>query len=116
MTGIEPVEIAAGAWQLRPPSSAEARGDRATFSVPEASSGRLAGNVSLWRVDLNDQRSAAIGCRTAPSHAVRDPAACRVPDRTGYRFEGVLRQAFRACGGQRYDEHPHARLAGAPPG
>lgn len=179
MTGIEPVEIAAGAWQLRPPSTGEAEdalamlqdpqtarwnpaprvvdletarawcasgadwsdGTHATFSVLEATTGRLAGNVSLWRVDLTDQRSAAIGYRTAPwargrgvattavgavtgwalgalgierielPHAVLNPASCRVAEKSGYLLEGVLRQAFRAEDGTRYDEHLHARLA-----
>lgn len=179
MTGIEHVEIAAGAWQLRPPSASEAEdalamlrdpdtalwnpaprvvdldtarawcesgadwsnGAHATFSVLEATTGRLAGNVSLWRVDLADQRSAAIGYRTAPwargrgvataavravsgwafgalgverielPHAVPNPGSCRVAEKAGYRLEGVLRHGFRAEDGTRYDEHLHARLA-----
>lgn len=119
-------------------------GTHATFSVLEATTGRYAGNVSLWRVDLTDQRSAAIGYRTAPwargggvatagvgavtrwaigalgierielPHAVLNPASCRVAEKTGYLLEGVLRQAFRAEDGTRYDEHLHARLATDP--
>ena len=181
--GIEHVEIAAGAWQLRPPSGLEAAdalamlqdpltvrwnpapkvvdlasarewcqrgadwsdGTHATLSVLDATTGRLAGNVSLWRVDLDDQRSASIGYRTAPwargrgaassavgavsawafgalgierielPHAVANPASCRVAEKSGYLLEGVLRQAFRADDGTRHDEHLHARLAGDGP-
>lgn len=179
MTGIEHVEIPAGAWQLRPPSTAEAEdalamlldpdtarwnpaprvvdlatardwcargadwadGSHATFSVLDATTGRLAGNVSLWRVDLADQRTAAVGYRTAPwargrgvassalgavsrwafgaigierielPHAVENPASCRVADKVGYALEGLLRKSFRAEDGSRHDEHLHARLA-----
>jgi RimJ/RimL family protein N-acetyltransferase len=182
VTGIEDVEIAAGAWQLRPPSIAEAQdalamlldpltvrwnaapsvvdlatarawcergadwsdGTHATFSVLDATTGRLAGNVSLWRVDLHDQRSAAIGYRTAPwargrgvatagvgavtrwafgalgverielPHAVDNLASCRVAEKCGYLPEGVLRGAFRKPDGRRDDEHLHARLASDP--
>lgn len=181
MTGIEHVEIAAGAWQLRPPSAAEAAdalamlqdpltvrfnpaprvvdldsarawcegnadwsdGRHATFSVLEATTGRLAGNVSLWDVDLG-QHVAAIGYRTAPwargrgvatsavSAAARwafgalgierislphDPAnlaSCRVAEKAGFRAEGTLRGAYRADDGSRHDEHVHGRLATDP--
>jgi RimJ/RimL family protein N-acetyltransferase len=182
VTGIEHVEIAAGAWQLRPPAADEAAdalamlldpltvrwnaapsvvdlatarawcergadwsdGTHATFSVLDATTGRLAGNVSLWRVDLHDQRSAAIGYRTAPwsrsrgvatagvgavtrwafgalgverielPHAVDNLASCRVAEKCGYLPEGVLRGAFREPDGRRDDEHLHARLASDP--
>ena len=176
---LEPVEIAAGRFQLRPPAEAEAAdalamlrdpdvvrwnpapqvadletarawcrrgadwsdGTHATFSVLDATTGRLLGNVALWRVDLADQRSAAIGYRTAPwargqgvapagvdavsrwafaalgverielPHAVANPASCRVADKCGYRLEGTLRQGYRDAHGTRHDEHLHARLA-----
>ena len=179
MTGIEHVEIAAGAWQLRPPSSEEAAealvmlqdpltrrwnpassvvdlesardwcvrgadwstGDHATFSVLDAVTGHLAGNVSLWQVDLADQRSASIGYRTAPwargrgvattavgavtgwafgalgierielPHDVANLASCRVAEKCGYRLEGVLRGSWRDHNGTRRDEHLHAQLA-----
>ena len=116
-------------------------GSHATFSVLEATTGRYAGNVSLWRVDLADQRTAAIGYRTAPwargrgvataavgavtrwafgalgierielPHAVDNGASCRVAEKCGYRAEGVLRGAYRAPDGTRDDEHLHARLS-----
>ncbi|HEX7187451.1 MAG TPA: GNAT family protein [Actinomycetes bacterium] len=179
MSGIEHVEIAAGAWQLRPPSAQEAEdalvmlrdpmtvlwnpaprvvdvatardwcvsgadwseGTHATLSVLDAATGRLAGNVSLWRIDLDDQRSAAIGYRTAPwargrgvattavtamtgwafgalgverielPHAVENRASCRVAEKCGYHAEGTLRGVYRAEDGSRHDEHLHARLS-----
>jgi RimJ/RimL family protein N-acetyltransferase len=179
VSAIEHVEIAAGPYQLRPPSGAQAAdalamlhdpdtarwnpvprvvdlatardwcergadwsdGSHATFSVLDALTGRLVGNVSLWRLDLADQRCGAVGYRTAPwargqgvattavraasgwafgalgverlelPHAVANPASCRVAVKAGFRLEGTLRGAFRAPDGRRYDEHLHARLA-----
>lgn len=176
---LDPVEIAAGRFQLRPPSEAEAadalamlrdpavrqwnpapqvvdletarawcrsgadwsQGTHATFSVLDATTGRLLGNVSLWGIDLADQRSALVGYRTAPwargqgvapdgvdavtrwafgalgveriglPHAVANPASCRVAEKCGYRLEGTSRKAFRDEDGVRHDEHLHARLA-----
>jgi RimJ/RimL family protein N-acetyltransferase len=117
-------------------------GSHATFTVHDATTARLLGNVSLWRVDLADQRTAAIGYRTAPwargrgvatiavravsgwafgalgierielPHAVANPASCRVAEKAGFRLEGTMRAAFRAEDGTRHDEHLHARLAG----
>jgi RimJ/RimL family protein N-acetyltransferase len=179
---IEHVEIAAGAWQLRPPHPREADdalamlqdpltlrwnaapgvtdpatarewcerladwsdGTHATFSVLDAVTGRLVGNVSLWRIDMEHSRSAAVGYRTAPwargrgvattaliamtgwafgslgverielPHTVGNDASCRVAEKAGYRFEGVMRGAWREADGTRLDDHLHARLATDP--
>jgi RimJ/RimL family protein N-acetyltransferase len=181
MSRIEHVEIAAGAWQLRPPSADEAAdalamlhdpltvqfnpaprvvdlatarawcesgadwsdGSHATFSVLDATTGRLAGNVSLWEVDLA-RHVAAIGYRTAPwargqgvattavaavarwafgalgmerislPHDPENLASCRVAEKAGFRAEGTLRGAYRADDGTRHDEHVHARLSTDP--
>ena len=181
-TGIEHVEIAAGAWQLRPPSAGEAEdalamltdpltvrfnaaprvvdlasarawcergadwsdGSHATFSVLDATTGRLAGNISLWQVDRHRQRTASIGYRTAPwargqgvatagvgavtrwafgalgierialPHSVDNVASCRVAEKCGYLAEGVTRAAYREPDGSRDDEHLHARLSTDP--
>jgi RimJ/RimL family protein N-acetyltransferase len=174
---IEPVEIAAGRLQLRPPSPADASdallmlrdpdvaqwnagparldldevqawclrgadwsdGTHATFSVLDATSGRLLGNVSVHQVD-HAQRDAAIGYRVAPwargqgvatdavsaatrwafgalglvrieiAHAVANPASCRVALKAGFPLEGTMRQAYVYGDGTRHDEHLHARL------
>ena len=166
MTGIEHVEIAAGAWQLRPPSAGEAEdalamltdpltvrfnaapsvvdlasarawcergadwsdGSHATFSVLDATTGRLAGNISLWQVDLHDQRTASIGYRTAPwargqgvatagvgavtrwafgalgierialPHAVDNVASCRVAEKCGYLARGRAARGVPGAG------------------
>lgn len=116
-------------------------GSHATFSVLDATTGRLAGNVSLWQVDLARSMSAGIGYRTAPwargrgvattavlavtrwafgalgverislPHTVGNEASCRVAEKAGYRLEGVLRGAWREPDGTRLDDHLHARLA-----
>jgi RimJ/RimL family protein N-acetyltransferase len=177
----DPVEIAAGRLQLRPPSEADAAdtllmlrdpdvrrwnpspetldlegarawcrrgaawsdGPHATFSVLDAVSGRLLGNVSLHKLDLA-QRDAEIGYRVAPwargagvgsdavaaasrwafgalgllrielCHAVVNLPSCRVAVKAGYLLEGTLRQAYVYGDGKRYDEHVHARLASDP--
>jgi RimJ/RimL family protein N-acetyltransferase len=126
-------------WCIRGADWAE--GDHATFSVVEAATGRLAGNVSLWRLDLTEHRSGEIGYRTAPwargrgvatiavgtstawafaslgiervqlQHAVPNEASCRIAARCGYLLEGVLRGGYRTEDGTRIDEHLHARLS-----
>ena len=115
-------------------------GNHASFSVVEAATGRLAGSVSLHRID-REQSGASIGYRVAPwargrgaataalaavtdwaftglglarvelCHAVVNPASCRVAVKAGYPVEGTLRQAMVYGDGRRYDEHIHGRLA-----
>jgi RimJ/RimL family protein N-acetyltransferase len=114
-------------------------GTHATFSVHDATSGRLLGNVSVHQID-RAQRDAEIGYRVAPwargqgvasdavsaatrwafgalglvrielAHAVANPASCRVAEKAGFLLEGTLRQAFVYGDGTRQDEHLHARL------
>lgn len=175
---LEPVEIAAGRLQLRPPAEADAAdallmlqdpdvrrwnpgpdsldleaarawcrrgaewsdGPHATFSVLDATTGQLLGNVSIHKLDLA-QRDGEIGYRVAPwargagvgtaavaaasrwafgalgllrielCHAVVNAPSCRVAVKAGYLLEGTLRQAYVYGDGKRYDEHIHARLA-----
>lgn len=181
MSGIEHVEIAAGAWQLRPPSEREAEdalamltdpltvrwnpaetvvdldtarawlvanadwsgGTHATFSVLEATTGRLVGNVSLWGLDLAGHEG-SVGYRTAPwargrgvattalgaatrwgfgalglerielPHAPDNAVSCRVATRCGYVAEGTRRGGYRHDDGSREDEHVHSRLSTDP--
>lgn len=44
-------------------------------------------------------------------HAVVNPGSCRVAEKAGYRFEGVMRGSFLAYDGERLDSHLHARLS-----
>jgi RimJ/RimL family protein N-acetyltransferase len=118
-------------------------GGHATFSMLDATTGRLLGNLSLHKID-HEQQDAEIGYRVAPwargqgiatagvaavtrwafgaldlmrieaFHAVTNPASCRVAEKAGYLFEGTLRQGFVYGDGLRYDEHLHARLASDP--
>jgi RimJ/RimL family protein N-acetyltransferase len=132
----------AAAWCLR--GADWSTGNHATFSVLDATSGRLVGNVSLWGVDPA-ALTASVGYRTAPwargqgvapaavdavtgwafgalglervelPHRVANPASCRVAQKCGYLLEGVLRQEYRDDDGVRWDCHLHARLAADPP-
>ncbi len=115
-------------------------GDHATFSVLDAGTGRLLGNVSLHKVD-RDRSIAEMGYRVGPwargggvattavravtdwaftrlglrrvqlYHAVANAASCRVAVKAGYLDEGTLRSAAEYGDGLRYDEHLHGRLA-----
>jgi RimJ/RimL family protein N-acetyltransferase len=118
-------------------------GGHATFSALDATTGRLLGNVSLFKID-REQQDAEIGYRVAPwargqgvataavaavsrwafaaldlvrieaFHAVVNVGSCRVAEKAGYRWEGTLRQSYVYGDGVRYDEHLHARLASDP--
>jgi RimJ/RimL family protein N-acetyltransferase len=118
-------------------------GGHATFSALDATTGRLLGNVSLHRID-REQQDAEIGYRVAPwargqgvataglgavsrwafatldlvrieaRHAVVNVASCRVAEKAGFPWEGTLRQAYLYGDRKRYDEHLHARLASDP--
>jgi RimJ/RimL family protein N-acetyltransferase len=120
-------------------------GAHATFSVLDATTGRLAGNISLWQIDLERSMSASVGYRVAPwargrgvattallavtgwafggvgverislPHTIGNDASCRVAEKAGYRLEGVLRGAWREPDGTRLDDHLHARLSTDPP-
>jgi RimJ/RimL family protein N-acetyltransferase len=137
--GPAPLDLdAARAWCARGADWSD--GTHATFSVLDATSGRLVGNVSVHQVD-HRQQDAEIGYRVAPwargqgvatdavsaatrwafgaldlvrieiAHAVANPASCRVALKAGFPLEGNLRQAFVYGDGTRHDEHLHARLA-----
>jgi RimJ/RimL family protein N-acetyltransferase len=118
-------------------------GGHATFAVLDATTGRLLGNVSLHKID-REQQDAEVGYRVAPwargqgvataglaavsrwafgaldlvrieaFHSVVNVASCRVAEKAGYLFEGTLRQSFIYGDGVRHDEHLHARLASDP--
>lgn len=56
-----------------------------------------AGGLGLHRISLD--------------HALVNVASCRVAEKAGFRFEGVMRGSFVDHEGNRYDSHLHARLA-----
>ena len=115
-------------------------GGHATFSALDATTGRLLGNVSLHKID-HEQQDAEIGYRVAPwargqgvatagvaavsrwafatlglvrieaFHAVVNVGSCRVAEKAGFLWEGTLRQSFVYGDGLRHDEHLHARLS-----
>jgi RimJ/RimL family protein N-acetyltransferase len=118
-------------------------GGHATFSVLDATTGGLLANVSVHKID-HEQQDAEIGYRVAPwargqgvatasvaavsrwafaalglvrieaFHSVVNVASCRVAEKAGYPWEGTLRQSFVYGDGVRHDEHLHARLASDP--
>jgi RimJ/RimL family protein N-acetyltransferase len=130
-------EESAAAWCERGGDWSD--GGHATFTVLDPA-GRLAGNVSLHRIDW-DHLNAEIGYRVAPwargrgvataslaaatdwalgelglvrvqlLHAVENPASCRVAEKAGYEVEGTLRLAMRYGDGRLYDDHLHAKLS-----
>jgi RimJ/RimL family protein N-acetyltransferase len=48
--------------------------------------------------------------RLCLDHALANPASCRVAEKAGYAFEGVMRASFLDPGGVRHDSHLHARI------
>ena len=56
-----------------------------------------AGGLGLHRISLD--------------HANGNSASCRVAEKAGFRFEGVMRGSFLTFDGERHDSHLHARLA-----
>ncbi|PRX97046.1 GNAT family N-acetyltransferase [Allonocardiopsis opalescens] len=44
-------------------------------------------------------------------HALANEASCRVALRTGFRYEGTMRDFYLDASGRRHDSHLHARLA-----
>lgn len=49
--------------------------------------------------------------RLSLDHALSNSASCRVAEKAGYAFEGVMRASFLDIGGVRHDSHLHARVA-----
>lgn len=49
--------------------------------------------------------------RLSLDHALENAASCRVAEKAGYAFEGVMRASFLDPGGVRHDSHLHARIA-----
>jgi RimJ/RimL family protein N-acetyltransferase len=114
-------------------------GERACFAL-EDDTGALAGSVRLYRIDPA-RGHAEVGYWTAAtargrgltyravdavavwafehlglrhlelSHAVANPASCRVAERAGFRLDGTFRLSYRYGDGRLYDEHRHVRLA-----
>lgn len=128
----------AARWCLR--GSDWSSGLHATLAIVDAQD-QYIGNFSIGGIDLENQRCASVGYRVAPwrrnrgvashalaaatqwgfqslglerldlPHAVENPASCRVAEKCGFRFEGLLRKGFRDDYGQRWDSHLHGRLA-----
>jgi RimJ/RimL family protein N-acetyltransferase len=114
-------------------------GTHHTFSVVDATTDRLLGNVSLFNID-HDNGTTSVGYRTAPwarrqgvastglsgvtewafrerglfrvelRHAVPNVASCGVARRAGFGLEATLRLAGAAPDRSRHDEHLHACL------
>jgi RimJ/RimL family protein N-acetyltransferase len=115
-------------------------GTHATFTIVDAASGKLVGNISLHAID-HEHLVGVIGYRIVGSasgrgvatrslvavsewayvrlglmrlqlqHAVDNPASCRVAVKAGYHLEGTMRSASVYGDGRRRDDHLHARLS-----
>lgn len=113
-------------------------GSHATFSIVHRDSGRYAGNIALHGLEPAAAQ-ARIGYRVARwargrgvatqavesvadwalgrgsvrrillTHAVENPASCRVAGRSGFRLERILPANKRFGDGLVYDEHLHVR-------
>jgi RimJ/RimL family protein N-acetyltransferase len=118
-------------------------GRRASFAVVDAESDVLAGGARLYRIDWTSGE-AQVGYWTMPtmfgrgiatravvsvtdwafnelrlrrlelSHAIDNPASCRVAQRAGYSLHTTLETSYRYGDGQLYDEHLHVRVASQP--
>jgi RimJ/RimL family protein N-acetyltransferase len=115
-------------------------GTHATFTIVDAPSGRVVGNISLHAIDYV-HLTGVIGYRIAGSasgrgvatrslvavtewayirlglmrlqlqHAVDNLASCRVAAKAGYHLEGTMRLATVYGDGRRRDDHLHARIS-----
>jgi RimJ/RimL family protein N-acetyltransferase len=116
------------------------KGTQASYCVTDAESGTVLGHIGLHQIELR-MRHAGIGYWLLPeargrgiatravelctrwgfeklglhrinlAHALSNDASCRVAERCGYLYEGVLRGYLPAKGGGYHDMHAHARLA-----
>lgn len=115
-------------------------GSHATWHAVDRNTGRLAGNCSVFSIDL-DFLTAKISYRVAPwtrrqrvggdmvdavtlwsfaelglkrmqlEHAVPNIASCRLANARGFVLEGTLQSASVDGFGVRHDDHVHGRLA-----
>jgi RimJ/RimL family protein N-acetyltransferase len=66
--------------------------------------------VSSWAETPVDQGGLGL-VRLSLDHALANPASCRVAEKAGYVFEGLMRASFLDIFGVRHDSHLHARIA-----
>lgn len=66
--------------------------------------------LSAWAFDPLERGGLGLR-RIELRHSVRNEASCRVARKTGYGYEGTMRQSYRYADGDWHDEHLHARLS-----
>jgi RimJ/RimL family protein N-acetyltransferase len=96
---------------LRTVDLAEGRAEMAYWTLPAARghglAGRALGCLTRWCTD-------ELGLhRLELLHAIENTASCRVAEKSGYRYEGTLRQSVPHADGF-HDMHLHAHLATDP--
>ena len=102
----DPAGELAGRVSVRGISLAEGWGE-VTYWVVAAARGR---GVAPAAVSAASTWAFGLGLhRLRLGHSVRNPASCRVAEKSGFALEGVLRQALRHGDGW-HDMHLHARL------
>ncbi len=115
-------------WHGVDPSSQRLIVNISIFAIaPEHSSAKVAYRVVPWMRRQGYAREALTAvtdwafrelglARLQLEHSVPNTASCRVAHKSGFRWEGTLRSAFRTPDGVRHDDHVHGRLAIDPPG
>ena len=130
---------------LRSKTGCQAEGTEASFRITDADDGTTLGQVSVQNID-SVVRTARVGYWVMPEargrgvatralllatrwaltdlglnrlelgHALGHEASCRIAERCGFRYEGILRGAMFASGSQEtfQDAHLHGRIASDP--
>ena len=94
--GFRAVNLAEGQAELAYWTVPAARGQQVASRAVRAVSDWMFAEIGLHRLEL--------------SHSTRNPASCRVADKTGFEYEGTRRQQGWHADGW-HDMHLHARLA-----
>ncbi|BCJ26389.1 GNAT family N-acetyltransferase [Actinocatenispora sera] len=101
----------AGRIGLRTVDLTEGLAEVAYWTLPAARghglAGRALGRLTRWCTDELQLH------RLELLHAIENTASCRVAEKSGYRYEGTLRQSVPHADGF-HDMHLHARLATDP--
>ncbi|MEV4443699.1 GNAT family protein [Streptomyces sp. NPDC049577] len=143
LPGAELMDEAAALDYIRARAERWARGDQAAYCVTDGAGGAVLGQVALQQIEprmghanvgywlLPEARGRGVATRAVElltrwaftdlglhrldlGHAVGNDASCRVAERCGFAYEGLMRGFLPGPGGTYLDTHLHARLATDP--